>query len=111
MTSNSTICATMMISGQRYALQNSAIALLRGFRARAARERRALRHDGGCARDRVGEIEVGNGRAERRLLGRAAARGEFLDVGRATRRDLIDAREMRMCLEQRSAELAQRGVR
>src|SRR5205807_1038326 len=111
MTSSSTDCATMMISGQMVPVQSSAIALLRGFRVCVARERRAFRHRGGGARDRVGQIEVGDSRAERRLVGCAAARGKLFDVGRVGRRNLIDTREMRVSLKQSGTQLAERVVR
>src|SRR4051812_27078048 len=98
-TSSSTDCATMMISGHRYPLQNSAIALLRRHGAVAARERGTFRHDGGRARDRIGEIEVGHGRTEWRLVRRAAKGGELLDIGRIARLAQIDLRQVRVRFE------------
>src|SRR5262245_26911728 len=101
-TSSSSDCATMMISGQRYPVHSSAnvIALLRRGHGRARLgEGRAFTHDGGCARDRVGKIEVVDGRLERRLVDLSARHGKLPHVRGAARHHLADAGEMRMLVE------------
>src|SRR3954466_8156596 len=106
MTSSSSDCATMMISGQRYTVQSSAkviVLLRRGHGGAAFGERRAFGHHRGRPRDRVGEIVVVDDRAERRLVGLALHRRKRADVGGAARHDLADAGEMRPFLEQRLA--------
>ena len=61
--------------------------VLLGRRGRGFGERRALGHHRGGARDRIGEIEVLDRRAERRPVEAAAQRREFPHVVGARRRD------------------------
>src|SRR5262249_56833632 len=65
----------------------------------------------GRPRDRIGEIEVVERAAERGLFEGAAARGKRTDVRPLGARDLIDALQLRMRLEQRLTQLRQRVVR
>ena len=72
------------------------VVLFRRLPRLALRQGRAFGHDAGGARDRVGEIEVGDGRGERRVLERAAdGRRARSNDGRVGRRDRVDLDEMR----------------
>src|SRR3954466_9502944 len=97
MTSSSTLCATMMISGQRKPVQNelakkSAISScsLCCRQHSPRRETGTFRHDGGRPRDRVGQIEILDRALERSLVGLAAFARQRADVARLARLDLVD---------------------
>src|SRR5580658_477824 len=93
---------TMISNGQMWSDQNSAI-IKPLFRSRHAcaslRDRRTFRHHRRTAGDGVGEIEIVDAGAERRLIGVAAAGGELLHIRRIAGRDLTDALEVRILLE------------
>src|SRR6185437_12742267 len=111
MTSSMTDCATITTSGQTYAAKNSAITLLRNRLGRSIRQRRTFGHDGGGARDRIGQIEFMNRGHERRLVRLAAELGQIVDIGGTAGRDLVKTHEMPMRREQRLAQLRQRIIR
>src|ERR1700730_1388780 len=100
MTSRSTLCATMMINGRcNWATIRACQLFRRGERGVALGDHRALRHDDGCPRDRIGEIEVVKRATERSLLQGAAARGKRRDMCPLGGGNLIDALQLGMRLE------------
>src|SRR5690348_14507783 len=103
MTSSSTDCATITISGQMYA-QKKSIALLRRrqrtFSGGRLRQRRAFGHDGGRARDRIGKIEVADRGSEGRLFGGPAQLRELGYVTGIAGRDFTDPHHVGVGREQ-----------
>ena len=79
--------------------------LFRRFEPSPLRQSRAFGHDAGSARDRVGEVEILNARAEGRLVDRADDRGEADQRRRVGRDDHIEPDEIGMGGSERRAQL------
>ena len=75
------------------------------------RDHRAFGHDGGGARDRIGEIEVVDGLTNGALSGVPARPASFSIAAGSAGSICVDALQMRMRREQRAAQLRQRVVR
>ena len=90
--------------------KNWFIISLRRLSQLARCERRALSHGCRCARHRIGEIEIGNRRAKRRLVDPTAKLRKFADVGRIRGLDGVDQCEMRMLREHRAAQIRERVI-
>src|SRR5947209_16851048 len=71
----------------------------------------ALSHDCGGARDRIAKIEIVDGRTKWSAVRRTAPACESNDFRASAGRNLVDARKMRMGLEQRPPEGGERIVR
>src|SRR6478609_6041516 len=85
--------------------------LRRRKRGLAFRDHRAFGHHCGGASDRIREVEVVDGRYERRLVGPAAKRRHFLYVCNSTGGDLIDALQVWMRTKHRLTQLEERIIR
>src|SRR5271166_1859918 len=74
----------------------------------AVRQSRTFGHDARSARDRIGEVEVDDGRGERRLVDRAAERGELPEDAGIRGSDRVEAHEVGIGGGERGAQLGKR---